>query len=327
MTITDNIQSIFLDQIKRKLKPNESLADELAEILNISRDSAYRRIRGETVLSLDEAKLLCLRYGVSLDNLITGTGEMVSFHYRVVDTTTFTFDKWLNSILTNLETLRQFPERQLIYFAKDIPVFYYFNSPLLGPFKMFFWMSSVLRNESFRGVKFSPDLVSALVKANGEKVYKLYSETPRIEIWSDETLNVTLRQIEFYHECGFLADAHFAAQLCDEYLSLVKEIRSWATVGYKEKPEYRFNLYKNDLLIADNTIFFRMGDKRMTFIPCNTMNILTTSDDAFCRKTEDYLINLTSKSILISTSGEKDRNKFFNQMEEKILQTKIRVRL
>jgi len=322
MTITDNIQSIFLDQIKRKLNPSQSLADELAEILNISRDSAYRRIRGETVLSLDEAKLLCLRYGISLDNLITGTGEMVSFHYRAVDTKTFTFEKWVKSILGNLEMLKHFPENQVIYFAKDIPVFYYFNSPLLGPFKMFFWMSSVLKTESYRGVKFSPDLVPASVILNGEKVYKIYSETPRIEIWSDETLNVTLRQIEFYHECGFMANPQYATQLCDEYLSLVKQIRSWATVGYKEKPQYRFNLYKNDLLIADNTIFFRMGDKRMTFIPCNTMNILTTSDDAFCKNTEDYLINLTSKSILISTSGEKDRNKFFNQMEDKILRTR-----
>jgi hypothetical protein len=36
MTVTDNIQSLFLEQIKRKLKPNVSFADELAEILNIS---------------------------------------------------------------------------------------------------------------------------------------------------------------------------------------------------------------------------------------------------------------------------------------------------
>jgi len=330
MTVAENIQSIFLDQIKRKLKSNESLADELAEILNISRDSAYRRIRGETVLSLDEAKLLCLRYGVSLDNLIRGTGEMVSFHYRVVDSTTFTFDKWLKFILTNLELLRQspekFPEKLLIHFCKDFPVLYYFNSPLLSPFKMFLWMNSVLRIESYRGLKFSPDLVPASIIANGEQVYKLYSETPRIEIWSEETINVTLRQIEFYHECGFLAEPKFAVQLCDEYLALVREIRAWATVGYKEKPEYRFNLYKNDLLIGDNTIFFRMGDKRTTFIPSNTMNILTTSDDSFCKTTEDYLLNLTSKSVLISTSGEKDRNKFFNLVEEKILHTRNRMR-
>ncbi|HEX6893487.1 MAG TPA: helix-turn-helix transcriptional regulator [Chryseolinea sp.] len=326
MTVTDNIQSAFLEQIKRKLNPNISFADELAENLNISRDSAYRRIRGETVLSLDEAKILCLRYGVSLDNLISGSGDMVSFHYSVADTKTFSFDKWLKSILRNLETLLPFSEKQVIYFAKDIPVFYYFNSPMLGPFKMFFWMSSVLKSENFKGVKFSPDAVLNELVTIGKKIYKLYTEIPRTEIWSEETLNVTLRQIEFYHECGFFAEADYGIRLCDEYLSLVREIRSWATFGYKEKPEYKFNLYKNDLLIGDNTIFFRMGDKRMTFIPFNTMNILTTSDDAFGEKTEDYLTNLTSKSILISTSGEKERNKFFNSMEDKILQVKNRLK-
>jgi hypothetical protein len=326
MVATNNIQTAFLEEVKKRLLPNLSLADELAEALHISRDSAYRRIRGETVLSLDEARILSNKYGVSVDSILSNTGEMVSFHYRMVDTKNFTFTQWLRSILNNLETLLPYPDKQLIYFAKDIPVFYYFNSPLIGPFKMFFWMNSVLRDEGYRGVKFSPDLVPKELIALGEKIWKRYTETPKIEIWSDETLNVTLRQIEFYYECGFFADPKYAEQLCDEYLVIIKEIRSWAAKGYREKPEYQFNLYKNDLLIADNTIFFRMGDKRVTFIPYNTMNILTTTHEVFCKQTEDYLVNLTTKSILISTTGEKDRNKFFNLMEEKIHHLRSRLK-
>ena len=234
--MTDNIQSIFLDQIRKKLKSNESLADELAEILNISRDSAYRRIRGETVLSLDEAKLLCIRYGVSLDNLITGTGDMVSFHCRAVDSRNFTIEKWLKSLAGNLETLRKFRDHLLICCAKDLGPCYYLNSPLLGPFKMFFWMSSFWTYENLQGVRFSPDLVSKELIDSGKKVWMLYTDTPRIEIWSDETFFVTLRQIEFYHECGFFADPAYAVQLCEEFLSIVKELRDWATIGYKDKP-------------------------------------------------------------------------------------------
>lgn len=326
MTIPNSIQSAFLEQIRKRLRPNVSFADALADALSISRDSAYRRIRGETVLSLDEVKILCNQYGVSVDNILSGAGEMVSFHYRMVGTKTFTLDKWLRSILENLETLMAYPDKQLIYFAKDIPVFYYFNSPLIGPFKMFFWMNSVLQDEGVRGVKFRPESVSRELITIGEKIWKRYSETPRVEIWSDETLNVTIRQIEFYHECGFFDDPKYAVQLCDEYSLIIKEIKQWAIVGYKETPDIKFNLYKNDLLIADNTIFFRMGDQRMTFIPYNTMNILTTTHDVFCKLTENYLMNLISKSILISTSGERDRNKFFNQMEDKIQQLKARIK-
>src|SRR5690349_12384629 len=123
MILTDNIQSAFLDQVKKRLPPNLSMADELSEILNISRDSAYRRIRGETILSLDEVKTLCNRFGVSVDALLSPSNEMVSFHYRVVDSQHFTFDKWLKSVLNNLEMLVPFADKQLIYFAKDIPVF------------------------------------------------------------------------------------------------------------------------------------------------------------------------------------------------------------
>ncbi|MDH4296849.1 MAG: hypothetical protein OEV74_11250, partial [Cyclobacteriaceae bacterium] len=59
MTIPNSIQSAFLEQIRKRLRPNVSFADALADALSISRDSAYRRIRGETVLSLDEVKILC----------------------------------------------------------------------------------------------------------------------------------------------------------------------------------------------------------------------------------------------------------------------------
>lgn len=325
MGVPENIQASFLEQVKKRLPPNVSLSDELADVLNISRDSAYRRIRSETVLSLDEVGVLCNRYGISLDSVLMNSAEIVAFHYRVVDSQHFTFEKWLTSILTNLEMLLPYSDKQLIYFAKDIPVFYYFNSPTIGPFKMFFWMNSVLREKGYHDSKFHPEVIAQELVVLGKRIWKRYTETPRIEIWSEETLNVTLRQIEFYYECGFFADPKYGQQLCDEYLLIIREIRSWAVAGYKERVEHRFDLYKNDLLIADNTILFRMGDKRITFVPFNTMNILTTSHENFCRRTEDYLMNLTTKSILISTTGEKDRNKFFNLMEGKIHQLKARL--
>ena len=56
MVNKENIQSSFLEKVRSKLPPTISFADELAELLDISRDSAYRRIRGETILSLDEVR-------------------------------------------------------------------------------------------------------------------------------------------------------------------------------------------------------------------------------------------------------------------------------
>src|SRR5690242_7056288 len=99
----DGVQSSFLEQVKKKLPANVSLADEIAEILNISRDSAYRRIRGETVLSLDEAKTLCTKFGLSLHLLLGIQSKIIPFRHLMVNNMPETFEHWLRSMLENLE--------------------------------------------------------------------------------------------------------------------------------------------------------------------------------------------------------------------------------
>src|SRR5258706_16453490 len=115
---SSSIQSSFLDQVKKRLPDNLSFVDELAEILAISRDSSYRRIRGETVLSLEEVKKLYDRFGISLDVILSNSSQMVTFHRRVVDNSNYTLEKWLNSVLKNLDFLSSFKDHEVIFSAK-----------------------------------------------------------------------------------------------------------------------------------------------------------------------------------------------------------------
>jgi transcriptional regulator with XRE-family HTH domain len=313
---TESIQTTFLNQVKQSLKPNISFVDDLAELLNISRDSAYRRIRGETVLSLDEVKKICSHYGVSLDTLLSPNSETVSFNNRKIDSIHFTFEMWLKSILSNMEMICSFPEKELWYAAKDIPLFQYYAFPRLAAFKMFFWMKTYHRYPQYEEVKFSYDLIPKELIHMGKRIWDRYAEIPSVEIWSDETSVVTQRQIEYYHETGVINTAQ-AHELCDEYSKMLEHIQLCARNGAKENSG-SFSLYKNDILIAETTIFFKMGDKRVTFLTYNTMNVLTTSNERFCKNMEDFLTNVINKSIQISTSGEKERARFFNRMQDSI---------
>ena len=67
---TNGVQFLFFNHIKNLLPTHLSLAEEVAEVLNISTDSAYRRIRGEKELPLEEAKKLCIKYHISLDQFL-----------------------------------------------------------------------------------------------------------------------------------------------------------------------------------------------------------------------------------------------------------------
>ena len=63
------LQINLFQHIKAVLPSNLSLADEIADLLDVSVDSAYRRIRGDKELSLSELIKLSSRYNVSIDNL------------------------------------------------------------------------------------------------------------------------------------------------------------------------------------------------------------------------------------------------------------------
>lgn len=67
---TSQIQLQIFQHIKAKLPSHLSMVDEVAAILDVSTDSAYRRIRGEKPLSLEEIHRLCTHYSLSLDNLL-----------------------------------------------------------------------------------------------------------------------------------------------------------------------------------------------------------------------------------------------------------------
>ena len=53
-------QEFLFQRIRELLPVHASLVDTVASILHVSNDSAYRRIRGETPLVLDEARELSL---------------------------------------------------------------------------------------------------------------------------------------------------------------------------------------------------------------------------------------------------------------------------
>ncbi len=321
----ESVQSLFLEQVKKKLPANVSLADEIAEVLNIRRDSAYRRMRGETVLSLDEAKTLCTKFDVSLDSLLGIDSGIIPFQHLIVNHKPETFEQWLRSMQENLELIENYSgTKEIVFTAKDVPVFHYFRYPELCAFKMFFWMKSVLNYPELQSKKFSSSLVRNELLTIGRKIASIYNKVPSVELWSDETTNVTLKQLEFYQESGFFTSSADAETIFEQYIQMIRDIKEYAAQGYKQQ-DVPFSLYKNEILIADNTVLYKMGDKKTVYISHNITELLMTRHEIFSDQTEGFINNLQSRSVLISTTGEKERNKFFNRMEEKIEAVKKRI--
>ena len=95
---TVTIQEDFFRQIKQKLPSHLSMADEIATLLNISQDSAYRRIRGEKPLTIDEIQLLAVNYSISLDSFMNIKTESFVFTGLLIDKETYVFKNYYHTL-------------------------------------------------------------------------------------------------------------------------------------------------------------------------------------------------------------------------------------
>ena len=115
-------QQNFFAQIKSKIGETASLAEMMADILDVSPNSAYRRIRGESVLGLDETLLLCKHFNIPMEVLAASDTNNVTFAYESFGANNLDINAYLRSIINNLQQLKKLPNIHIYFAAEFVPV-------------------------------------------------------------------------------------------------------------------------------------------------------------------------------------------------------------
>src|SRR4030095_534708 len=171
---------------KEMLPPSVSLTDVVSEVLHVSSDSAYRRIRNETPLVLQEAKDLCEHFQLSLDQVLSLKRNSVLFENIRIHNQQYSYKKYLTDLIELVKQVNSFKQKEIIYLTKDVPVFHNFYFRPLIAFRFYFWMKTILQH---------PDYVTKVIDLNGVlpeiealsmDLTRCYTQIPSIEIWNTE---------------------------------------------------------------------------------------------------------------------------------------------
>ncbi len=148
-------QQLFFQHIKSLLPSHLSLIDVISEILGITNDSVYRRVRGEKPITLDEASKLSIHFKISLDQFLNLQSDAFIFSGQLANESDHIFEKWMNETLKQVTYINSFKLKHIYYLAKDLPLMQQFLVPELTLFKSFFWRKSILHYDKMKGAKFS----------------------------------------------------------------------------------------------------------------------------------------------------------------------------
>lgn len=318
-------QNNFFQLLKDKLPKHISLAAYVAETLNVSQNSAYRRISGESKLTVDELFMLVSAAKIDISSLIKNEGKRFTFDYHKTDIAALHLR---NSLLQIMYAADVGVDTHLYQASNDLSLFQLMQSPEIASFKLFYLLKTNYASKQLLKTKFSFSHVVEHHKLNFNLVGNIvqhYMKIDEVSIISPSAINYMLDQIEYYWMAGYFEFKQDVVTLFEKIEELLHHIDLQAksnkkfVLGTKPTDESgSYHLFLNKLMNVSNLILLNTKIANHSFVVINGLNYLHTTENDFYKTQLEWILNLQRKSVPISLGSELNQEQFIRHFEDVI---------
>ena len=318
----------LIETIKNKCDKNISFIEEIASVLDINYDAAYRRAKCKTKISLEDAMKLTKHFNISLNEIYTYKEQdkfIVSKTKEIINETDL--ENYFNNLTKNLLHLKKDANSSILYCAKDLPIYYTLKNNLLSKFKLYVWLYILNNDSSKKYISFEKYNIPLSLQIAAKKAGKAYNNVKITEIWNYGIINSIINQISYFFETKLL-NYNNALRICDDLTKTIEKIESEVHLGQRsEMGNTKFNLYHNELLLLNNNALMSFNNKKMLISPYSLLRYYLIEDQETCHKFERFMKDQIGFSKLISNTSIKESMLFFKPKKDKIDKLKRRIEL
>ena len=308
-------QQRLFEKIEKTHFSKWNLVHVVKDLLDISLDSAYKRIQGNTELTFSEALKLSEHFKISLDSIAATQSEDVLFKYIPLEL------QGENDYYANIKCLRSIfedaakaKEKEIIFAAANVPFVHFMPFLELSLFKAYTWFQSAGKFITYEQFVEILD-VSGITKLYSE-IDKAYQQIPSTEIWTNHTLDQILFYFEHCYETRCFEKKESANRIASQLLQLIKRIKQYAKEGKKDGAD--FQIYLSPMNVMSDLMLAKYDDSMLTSIKLYKLEKIFTSNQAFCSNVEQWMKDIIKRSHCLSESAEKERFGFFEAMKDKV---------
>lgn len=306
----------LLEFLKGMDQSNVSVPKELAEILDMSLESVYRRLRGEVEFTFSEVIRIAERFSISLDVLISQQkGTFATVHYNQMYNQRSVFVSYLANVNAMLKKVHE-DKGRVLYISNNLPISHSFRNSPLRDFKVYYWQRVVLNRERYRSVNFSTEF--ALTDAVNHSINTMLDYYDRIdtsEIWNENSLDSTIRQINYCKRLGLFKDDKILESLYDSVRDTLNALENKLASATKGEG---IEFYVCSIELASTCVQMYMRDRYLTFLNFSIFNSVSTSNIGIGEEVNAWRDCLLNKSTQIAGESELTRHNFFNVLRKKL---------
>ncbi len=312
----DLVNINFLLEIQKKVPNKSELVNILLDLLQIEKEAVYRRLRGDVPFSFKEVTAICLRFGISIDQLMGIKDKTTPFILQMNDYESpidSDFSMWENYS----DVLELFLSREDLTFYETwttIPLPFCYRYPALTRFYIFKWCFQVKNYtpiKSYDQIQLNEHFVQ-----HGARHLSLYSQASQIQLILADTLFTHLvKDILFFHTIRLINEQNIK-DIYRELVICLNDLEQIASQGDFDGFGNKISLFISEVKIDTEYSLVKAGDNYIGLLRTFVMNAATTNDVTTFQYMENWFNSLKRLATLISVSGEKERIKYFIEQRE-----------
>ncbi|MDR3061447.1 MAG: hypothetical protein LBU57_04970, partial [Dysgonamonadaceae bacterium] len=226
-----NLHNELISILKLQTPKDTRPVDLLMKYLPISKESAYRRLRGEIQLSLDEAIILAKKMEVSLDNLISKCQEdKYTFHISpfIINHPLDKYSQTLADIMDSYQFIKSDPDCFCYMVGKILYPTFYFKHKEFTQFTLFKWIYLV--QDSTQYPSFSEIIIPPQLEELFKSFWDIAIQIPSTYILNDFLFTSLAKDLRYYLTINLLTKKEVEI-LKTQILMIIDEMEETAVLG------------------------------------------------------------------------------------------------
>lgn len=310
----NRLREILIRKISERIPDNIQPVDYLSELLQLGRDSIYRRLNGHIDFTITDIVAITTRLNLSIDEIQSEyDNELAIFCF---DNERFiSFEKSAQYIFNmlklhhdNLIRISNAKSGCIINSFNRLPGYYYLKYKHLSLFIYYKWAHQldIIPINYYSNIQISPEIEN-LMTATRQYGYRF----DLMLIIDDNILYSIITEIKYYHESGLLSD-NDVESIKNELKEFCTDLEYILQNGF-DPSGTKWDIYLSSINICSNVTYIKCDESESTFFNIHSDGCIYTYDEQVCRLQKKSLESLKKYSTLITCSNKKTQLEFINK--------------
>ncbi|MDR1876688.1 MAG: hypothetical protein LBQ84_03595 [Flavobacteriaceae bacterium] len=308
----------LLKSIEEQIPERGNLANIFMDKLDIGKEAAYRRLRGEIPFTLHEAVTMARELNISLDhvwNISSDDNNLFQFN----------FVEYIGSTEPEYTMIEQFID--ILRFTKNdsfsevgsienvFTFALFLNYEYITRFSLFKWQYQYGKTDEARCYN------EIKIPEKLSKIYNdIITESKNIRkthyIWDHMIFTYLVNDIKYFTKKRLISKKN-RQQLKEELLVFIDDLESLTTKGHFDNGNEVY-FYISNINFSSTYSYVQTKNYGMTLISAFTLNSVTSLNPKVLEKMKRWIESVKNTSTLISKTGEMQRILFFKKQRELI---------